>query len=300
MTQRQLGFTLAIVAAVCFSGKAILAKLSYAAMPQMTPSLLLLLRMLFAVPPYLLLWYLNYKKHRKPVLLHDFVMAAGLGILGFYVSVYLDFIGLAHISAGLERVIVFTYPIWVLLLSVYWLKKRITPIQWFAQGLAWLGLIICFWGEFAQSETASSTLWWATLAVLASSVTFAIYLINAAPYMERIGTIPFICIAQITAGLAIFIHTSFDGSAGLITSIPNSVWGYAAIMGIVATFFPNIFNTAAVNKIGAPNMAIVNGVNPVVTIFLEFSILQKAISWQDIVGTSIVITGLYLLLRNQS
>jgi drug/metabolite transporter (DMT)-like permease len=55
---------------------------------------------------------------------------AGLGFAGYYLSSFLDFVGLQYVTASLERLIMYLTPTLVLLLG--WLVDRrpIRPAQW--------------------------------------------------------------------------------------------------------------------------------------------------------------------------
>ena len=70
-----------------------------------------------------------------------------IGCLGYYVSSFLDFQGLRFISAGIERLVLFIYPTIVLLISAYFLRKKISRIQWWAVITTYAGLLLAFYGE---------------------------------------------------------------------------------------------------------------------------------------------------------
>ncbi|MEJ7666789.1 MAG: EamA family transporter [Hymenobacter sp.] len=52
-----------------------------------------------------------------------------LGMLGYYVSSLLDFTGLQYVSAGLERLLLFLYPSFVVFINALVFKQRITGGQ---------------------------------------------------------------------------------------------------------------------------------------------------------------------------
>src|SRR3954465_14104734 len=85
-----------------FSGKAIIVKLAYRyGVDAVT---LIMYRMLFALPMFLLLsWWAG---RGKPALTRrDMGPVAGLGFSGYYLASFLDFAGLAYVTASLERLI---------------------------------------------------------------------------------------------------------------------------------------------------------------------------------------------------
>ena len=120
---------MALVGAVLFSGKAIVVKLLYR--HQVDAMTVLAFRMLFSLPAFGIIALVQMKR-QPPLAMADRWRMVQLGLLGYYLSSYLDFIGLAYISAGLERLILFLTPSFVLLMSVFLLKKRVSSLEWLA------------------------------------------------------------------------------------------------------------------------------------------------------------------------
>ena len=142
---QRLGVTFAIISALGFSFKAILVKLAYA-VPQAVPVdavTLLALRMLFALPVFV--WVaLRTQRTTPPLTLREWLALAALGMLGYYGASVFDFIGLQYISAGLERLIIFTYPTLTLLIGVLFMGKAIRAREVGALLLSYAGIGLAF------------------------------------------------------------------------------------------------------------------------------------------------------------
>ena len=84
------GLALAVFGAIAFSGKAIIVKLAYRyGVDAVT---LIMLRMLFALPIFLLMaWWAS--RGKPPLTGRDWLAVIGLGISGYYLSSFLDFLG---------------------------------------------------------------------------------------------------------------------------------------------------------------------------------------------------------------
>ena len=97
-----VGLTLAMLGSVAFSGKAIIVKLAYR--HGVDAVTLIMLRMLFALPLFVLLaWWAG---RGKPALTRrDRLVVLGLGFCGYYLASFLDFAGLASVTAGFERLV---------------------------------------------------------------------------------------------------------------------------------------------------------------------------------------------------
>ena len=118
------GFLLTLAGAVFFSTKAIFVKLAFkdTGVDAIT---LLSLRMLFSLPFYLIAAWLGAKKEfAKSLTTREWVYVFILGIFGYYLSSLFDFIGLQYISAGLERLILFLYPTFSVLINTYFFKTK--------------------------------------------------------------------------------------------------------------------------------------------------------------------------------
>ena len=96
---------------IAFSGKAIIVKLAYRyGVDAVT---LIMYRMLFALPLFALLaWWAG--RGRPALTRRDWLVVTGLGFSGYYLASFLDFAGLAYITASLERLILYLNPTLVL------------------------------------------------------------------------------------------------------------------------------------------------------------------------------------------
>jgi drug/metabolite transporter (DMT)-like permease len=130
---RATGLSLAVVGAIAFSGKAIIIKLAYRyGVDAVT---LLMYRMLFALPVFLLMaWWAG--RGQPPLTRKDWLGVLGLGFSGYYLASYLDFAGLAYITAALERLILYLNPTLVLLITAIALRRPISRRQWLAMSIA--------------------------------------------------------------------------------------------------------------------------------------------------------------------
>ena len=125
---RALGYLYAASGAALFSTKAIFIKLAY--MEQANAALMLALRMAISMPFFVgvgIYAALQLRRAGKPLPSWTmFWRATGVGFIGYYLSSQLDFAGLVFITAQLERLVLFTYPIFVMFLGWMFFKARIT------------------------------------------------------------------------------------------------------------------------------------------------------------------------------
>src|SRR5512143_4137889 len=137
-----LGVVFALLAAVGFSAKAILVKLAY--LDHVDAVTLLALRMVFSVPFFIGIALWARRQHADPMSVHDRLLVLGLGLIGYYCSSLLDFLGLQYISAGLERLILFLYPTMTVIISALLYKRAIGRMVIAAMALSYAGIALVF------------------------------------------------------------------------------------------------------------------------------------------------------------
>ena len=137
---RGWGIALAVLGVLAFSLRPILIKLAYAAHP-ISPVTLLFLRMVISFPFFAAVaWWL--RDRGEPLSRRDWIGVAALGLLGYYLASFLDFMGLQYVGAGVGRLIMFMYPTLVLLLSFLFLKKAPSARQVMALVLSYAGIAL--------------------------------------------------------------------------------------------------------------------------------------------------------------
>ena len=101
------GLALATAGSIAFSGKAIIVKLAYRyGVDAVT---LIMYRMLFALPLFVgLAWWAG--RGRPALTARDWRTVAALGFSGYYLASFLDFAGLAYVSAAFERLVLYLNP----------------------------------------------------------------------------------------------------------------------------------------------------------------------------------------------
>ncbi len=162
-----------MVAAIGFSCKAILVKLAY--LEGIAAVLLFALWMICSVPVFLLIAALEARKSEK--LSHQNALKiAARRFVGYYLSSLFDFMELQHISAGLERLIFFLYPSFVVILLALFFRQPARPYQIGAPILCYSGIAIVY---FHESMTENPHLFIGSILVLTSYLTYSGYLIGS-------------------------------------------------------------------------------------------------------------------------
>lgn len=288
------GFFIASAGAVLFSTKAVIVKKAFADI-QIDALSLLTLRMFCSLPFYLLALYVTKDKNsNSPLTTRQWWHLLWLGIFGYYLSSFLDFEGLQFISAGLERLILFLYPTFVVLINAFLFRQKITGIQKIALLLTYAGIGIAYFGEMKVDFSNPGFLSGSFLIFLCA-VTYSIYIVGSGKLIPQIGATRFTTYAMLAASGGIFVHFIIRNNWNVFYSSNSTVWLYGLLIAVVATVIPSFLISAAMKKIGSNNLAIISSIGPVSTIIQAHFILGEEMFTEQIIGTILVIAGVLLI-----
>ncbi len=299
-TLENWGFWCAVGAALGVSAKAILVKLAYF-VPQtaeINAILLLALRMLFAAPAFLWMAYrlkrAQTHKHLAPLSILEWAWMILLGMMGYYFSSYWDFLGLNYISAGLERLILMTYPSITVLLSALFLKRRLSARECWAMALMYWGMFIAFYSDLNFSGNPRA-IWWGAFLVFMGSITYALYLLGAARFIAKIGSTRFTLFSMASATSGILAHYFCTQPLSLLFQQSFAVYVYAFLMALISTVVPVFLLGLSIRFIGAARASMLGMLGPIVTLFLGWVVLDEPFSLWQIIGAFFLIAGVMLL-----
>jgi drug/metabolite transporter (DMT)-like permease len=282
------GLAIAICGAILFSTKAVVAKLLYRY--QLDAITLLAFRMLFSLPVFaaVAIWKMRTE---APLSNADRLRLVALGLVGYYLSSFLDFLGLQYISVGLERLILFLTPTFVLLITSVFLKRRISRVEWLALALSYCGIVLVFVHDLRGGAGSTVT---GSLFVLGSALTYGIYLLGSGEMVRRIGSLRLVAYAMCVSSIACILQFFLLRPASLLIQ-PMPVYWLSLVNGIFCTIVPVFMTMIAVQRIGASTASQAGMVGPVSTLFLGAAVLGEPITAVQLGGTGLVLVGIYML-----
>ncbi|MGZ5051127.1 MAG: DMT family transporter [Methylobacter sp.] len=288
------GYLFVLLGAFGFSAKAVLVKLAYSYSHQLDAITLMVLRMSLSLPFFLAvaLWSSKAGGDTQRLNKLDWLMICGLGLLGYYVASFLDFAGLQYISAGLERLLIFIYPTFVVLFTALAQHKPINRHQALALLLSYAGMVLVFADHV--EETAASGLLLGSALVLSSAVAFAFFLMGSGVMVKRIGSTRFTAYSMTVACVATGLHFAVQHNIELLR-LPVDVYWIALIMAVFSTVLPSFFMNAGIHRIGAGSASIVSSIGPIGTLALAFVLLGETLTPTQLAGTVLVLFGVYVV-----
>ncbi|MBL7784036.1 MAG: DMT family transporter [Saprospiraceae bacterium] len=286
-----IGILILAIANICFSAKAVIIKLMYRY--EVSTQSVIALRMLFSLPVYVAVaWYLHRRSNNVRLSRREWLAISGLGILSYYISSMLDFWGLQYVTAGVERLILYTYPTIVLILSAVLFKKRVTRVQYAALALTYLGVVLAFVAEKGFGDQRNLLLGGGL--VFACAITYSFYVVYTGEYVHKVGSAKFTCYAVLAATVPALIQSYLHDGMDLF-HFPQQVYVLAGWISIVSTVLPTFLVVEGIRIVGANNSGIIGLIGPVATIALGYIFLGEPITPLQILGTVVVLAGVTLI-----
>lgn len=286
------GIAIAMIGSIGFSGKAIIVKVAYRyGVDAVT---LIMYRMLVALVPFLAiaLWA---GRGKPPLAWRDRASIFALGLTGYYLASFLDFLGLQYISASLERLILYLNPTLVFAFGLLWFGQRATRRQVVAIATGYAGMLVVFGSEasFSGSNVALGT-----ALVFAGAISYALYISYSGALVSRIGTLRLVGWASTVACLLCFAQFLVlrPLSAALV---PAPVIWLSLVNGTACTVAPVLLLMIAINRVGATAAAQASLLGPLSTIAMSVFILDEPFTAWVAVGTVLVISSIWILARKR-
>ncbi len=281
-----LGLLFAILAACGFAAKAIFAKMAYR---YGVDGVTLVTMRLLLVIPLLLFFRLFQRRVTQPLSRLDKGWLILLGLLGYYLSSLFDFLGLETVSASVERMILCLYPTMTVLLSAWLTHTPISRPTRNALLLSYSGMVLVLVPDLQSAQAQ----WQGVVFIIASTMTYAVYLTLSPPVIQRVGSMRFTELALSVSAGAMMLHFALTRPSSLLLSQPLPVWGYGVAMALFSTVLPLYALSAAMVRIGAGKSAIIGSLGPILTIIMSMQLLDEWLTPLQWCGVVLVLFGIW-------
>jgi drug/metabolite transporter (DMT)-like permease len=284
------GLVFAVLGAIAFSGKAIIVKLAYRyGVDAVT---LIMYRMLFALPLFAAMaWWAS--RGKAALTRRDWLGVLGLGFSGYYLASFLDFAGLAYITASLERLILYLTPTLVLLIGLLLYGRRINRTQLWGMGISYAGVLLVFGRE---ATLAGADVAWGSLLVFLSAISYALYLSYSGELVRRLGSLRLVGLATSVACLLCLLQFALLRPLSAAQVAPEVIW-LSLLNATACTAVPVLLVMMAIERIGAGPAAQAGMVGPMSTILMGVWLLGEPFSGWIVAGTALVLAGILVFSR---
>lgn len=287
------GTVFLLIGTVCFASKSIWMKWAYEMGAE--PDAVLLYRQLFAVPLFWVIFWLYRPTMPNGINKGDRWRACAAGVFCFFLSPLLDFIGLNHVSAMVERILLMSYPLFVLGFTACRDRKMNSIQDLFAMLAVMFGLFLALGGWDTELFRANRI---GSVFILLSSAVYAGYLVLSGPLVHQIGSIRLNAYGMTAAGAAMMLYIGIKSTIGVnvpIAAYPLALYGLFVLIAVVTTVIPFVLILEGIKRIGAQRAAAISMAGPVLTIFLGALFLGERLQPIQAIGCGtvfFVITGM--------
>jgi drug/metabolite transporter (DMT)-like permease len=286
------GVALGIAGATLFAAKGVVIKLAYR--HGTDPTTLIALRMILSLPFFCAVaWWVERRTApgAAPWRAGDAWRIVGLGLVGYYLASYLDFLGLQYVSAGLERVILYLNPTLVMLIGLLVLRRPVARREWLAVAVAYAGVLLVFWHDLRLGGDRVAL---GGALVFASAVAYAVYLVAGGELVRRLGSLRLTAWAMIVSCVACIAQALVLDPAAL-WSQPAPVYALSLVNAVVCTVLPVFMVMASVERVGSTVAAQLGMIGPAATIAMGAVFLGEPVTAAQLAGTAVVVAGIFLL-----
>lgn len=289
--RQRWGLLYAALGAVLFSGKAIIVKLGYRHGADAVT--LLALRMLVAFPFFLLMGAWATRSARTTLHRGHYLRILVLGALGYYLASFLDFAGLAYITATLERLILYLTPTLVLLIGWLAFGRRPGRLQWIALAVSYAGVGLAF-GHDLMAGGEGIVL--GGVLVFGSALTYALYLAGSGELVGKVGAVRLTALCSSVACLLCIGQFLLLRPLSAL-ALPAEVYWLSLANGTLCTVAPVLLVMLGISRVGSGHASQIGMLGPVSTIVLSLLLLDEPMGAWQVAGTVLVLGGVLLVSR---
>jgi drug/metabolite transporter (DMT)-like permease len=284
-TQRHIGLLLIAISAASFGVMPILARFAYAAGAD--PVTTLWLRFGIAAVVMTALMLVRRMPFPRGRVLLWLVLMGTVGYAGVSLAY---FTALTMASAGLVALLLYLYPALVMVLSVVFLRERLSRVK---VGVLLLALV----GTALTTGLVGGASAFGILLGNVAALLYAIYILVGSHVVHHAGTIASSTIVMIAAA------TSYSGMViihGL--ALPQSLPGWTAVvaLALVSTVLAFVTFFAGLKLVGPITASTLTTLEPVVTVGLAAVVLSETTGMLQLCGGTLILLAAITLIRSET
>ena len=273
------GTLLIAVSAFSFGVMPVFAKIAYATGAS-TSTLLFLRFFIGAAFMFLLMFARRFPLPSK----REIVAFLLLGAVGYFGQSYCYFEALKYLPAGVVSLLLYTYPILVMIGSAVFLKERITARKTLALILAVAGVFVIVGTEFQANPIGVAL-------GLASALVYTVYiLVNSKVVREGMGvqSSAFIMLGSAIVFGVLNLFFGFEPPSGV------DGWGSVLLIALISTVLAIWAFLTGLEKTGASSAALASTLEPVTSVVFSALIISEPLTPTIILGGALVLSALII------
>lgn len=230
-----------------------------------------------------------FDREKLRIKLCDWWIFFGTGVISFFTFGVSYFITIEKTSASVAAVLLYTSPVFVMIMAALFFKEKITAAKIVATVIAVCGCVFVS-GGFGGGGVSPSGL----ATGLLSGFTYALYSIFGRIAAKKYSPITVTAYTFLFASVAC-LFTADVGTVGALVSEKPSLLPTMAAMAVITAIFPYILYTGGLKNIPAGKAAVMACVEPAVAFLTGVTVFGEGITPQSLVGTAMIFAAIIIL-----
>lgn len=283
------GYLLAVIGSASYGLNPLFAMPLYA--EGVTPMSVLFYR--YAISTLLMGTYMLYKGKSFRLTRNEALPTIVMGLL-FTCSSATLFFSFKYIDPGLASVILFTYPMFVALLSWLVFHEHMSRSTFLCICIAFSGIYMLD----NSGETGTVSILGMALAVL-SGFTYAIYLIGVNKSVLRTMSISRLTFFALALGTIIFFI--FTGFGSELSPLPDmAAFGNACGLAVFPTVLSLILITRSIHIIGSTPASIIGALEPITALIISLAVLGGMLTNWNMIGIALILGAVLFMVYSNN
>jgi drug/metabolite transporter (DMT)-like permease len=216
------------------------------------------------------------------------LLALGLGAGGYAVFSMFYFTSLRGLSSSLAVLLLYTYPLFVLILGYFLLNERPHNKQLLSLPLALGGLVMIFWGEIRVESLSAFSFG------LGSGFLYALYILLSRKYLRTEWLGPALSVIQMSAGAALLLASELQGGAQIVLTL-KLAWLPVLGLTLVCSLLAMGLFQLGLSRLPAWEASLIGMSEPLAAMWIGTLLLNETLSPRQWLGGSLALAGLALL-----
>jgi drug/metabolite transporter (DMT)-like permease len=216
------------------------------------------------------------------------VSLIGMGAVGYVGQSFSYLTAIKYASVGLVALLLYLYPTFVAILSVLFLKRKLTHLKIFALLLATVGV--------ALTANPQGGQWTGILLALSAAAIYSVYIIIGTGVMQQVSAIQSSTVIFASAGMVYGLLAALNGPHWPATSMG---WRTIAAMALIATVIPVATFLGGLKLIGPTDASMLSTLEPVVTVLLAALLFGELLQPLTLLGGGLILASVILLTQSE-
>ncbi len=218
----------------------------------------------------------------------EYLVCFALGIMFMFSSIFL-FMSFNYMDAGLASTILFSYPIMVAVIMALFFGEKVSGRIICSLALAVGGVMLLSRGEGAANTAG-------VMAVLASSLTYAIYIVAINRLNVRIPSITMAFYVSVVALITLAIAGAVGVGGGLVMWPSASSVFWSGWLGLFPTVLALVFINISIKLVGSTPAAIMGAIEPMTAVCIGCLVFGEQFSLKLLAGMILIFGSVMLII----